>query len=99
MRCASSRRRTRPRSGMRSRTASGASPAWWRTARPFPSMAEAAALVPAPAARPTPGALTMAAAPAQNLDDLMLAMDVVDTLRHQDTLVARELDEQRRDAE
>jgi hypothetical protein len=29
----------------------------------------------------------------------MLAMDVVDTLRHQDSLVARELDETRRDAE
>ena len=32
------------------------------------------------------------------LDDLMLAMDVVDTLRHQDNLVARELDETRREA-
>ena len=29
--------------------------------------------------------------PAPKLDDLMLAMDVVDTLRHQDQLVAREL--------
>ena len=35
----------------------------------------------------------------RKLDDLMLAMDVVDTLRHQDSLVARELDETRRDAE
>lgn len=33
------------------------------------------------------------------LDDVMLAMDVVDTLRHQDALVARELDETRREAE
>ena len=38
------------------------------------------------------------AAPAR-LDDVMLAMDVVDTLRHQDVLVARELDETRREAE
>jgi Family of unknown function (DUF6384) len=35
----------------------------------------------------------------QTLDEVMLAMDVVDTLRHQDTLVARELDETRREAE
>jgi hypothetical protein len=35
----------------------------------------------------------------QTLDELMLAMDVVDTLRHQDALVARELDETRREAE
>lgn len=55
-------------------------------------MAEAATLAPVPAAAPPP-------APASSLDDLMLAMDVVDTLRHQDTLVARELDETRRDAE
>ncbi len=33
------------------------------------------------------------------LDDVMLAMDVVDTLRHQDTLVARELGEGEREAE
>jgi hypothetical protein len=55
-------------------------------------MAEAAALTPAP----------VPAGPARegrNLDDLMLAMDVVDTLRHQDLLVSRELDEGRRDAE
>jgi hypothetical protein len=39
------------------------------------------------------------AAPPKTLDELMLAMDVVDTLRHQDTLVARELDETRREAE
>ncbi|HKH34697.1 MAG TPA: DUF6384 family protein [Beijerinckiaceae bacterium] len=55
-------------------------------------MAEAAALnpAPAPAGAPREG---------QNLDELMLAMDVVDTLRHQDLLVSRELDEERRDAE
>jgi hypothetical protein len=35
----------------------------------------------------------------QTLDELMLAMDVVDTLRHQDNLVAREMDETRREAE
>jgi hypothetical protein len=43
-----------------------------------------------------------AAAPRQaphRLDDVMLAMDVVDTLRHQEVLVARELDETRREAE
>jgi hypothetical protein len=35
----------------------------------------------------------------QTLDELMLAMDVVDTLRHQDNLVSRELDETRRESE
>ena len=35
----------------------------------------------------------------QTLDELMLAMDVVDTLRHQDSLVAREMDDTRREAE
>jgi hypothetical protein len=35
----------------------------------------------------------------QTLDEVMLAMDVVDTLRHQDNLVARELDETRRETE
>lgn len=50
--------------------------------------------------------MTMADAPApaparqgQNLDELMLAMDVVDTLRHQETMVSRELDEGRREAD
>ena len=33
------------------------------------------------------------------IDDLMLAMDVVDTLRHNQDLVLRELDEPRREAE
>ena len=35
----------------------------------------------------------------QTLDELMMAMDVVDTLRHQDNLVAREMDEGRRESE
>jgi Family of unknown function (DUF6384) len=35
----------------------------------------------------------------QTLDEVMLAMDVVDTLRHQDSLVAQEMDETRREAE
>jgi hypothetical protein len=38
-------------------------------------------------------------AKAQTLDEVMLAMDVVDTLRHQEALVTRELDETRREAE
>ena len=33
------------------------------------------------------------------LDDIMLAMDVVDTLRHRDHLVARELSEDKREAQ
>jgi hypothetical protein len=37
------------------------------------------------------------AAPAQKLDDLMLAMDVVDTLRHEDALVEKELSQDMRD--
>src|SRR5262245_31488693 len=45
-----------------------------------------------PAAAAQPGA----AAPA-TLDDMMLAMDVVDTLRHQEKLVERELDEEARE--
>ena len=56
-------------------------------------MAEAAALPPAP----TPAGA--APLPVRNLDELMLAMDVVDTLRHQENLVSRELDEERRDFE
>ncbi len=38
-------------------------------------------------------------APAPKLDDLMLAMDVVDTLRHEEKLVERELGQTARDAE
>jgi hypothetical protein len=37
--------------------------------------------------------------PARNLDEVMLAMDVVDTLRHQESLVSRELSEGDRDAQ
>ena len=48
-------------------------------------MADATAAAPAAAAPP-------------KLDDLMLAMDVVDTLRHQDSVVARELGQDERDA-
>ena len=49
---------------------------------------------------PTNGSAVAVAEPPrpQKLDDLMLAMDVVDTLRHQDQLVARELDEDAREA-
>jgi hypothetical protein len=39
------------------------------------------------------------AASVPQIDDLMLAMDVVDTLRHDQEFVARELDEPRREAE
>ena len=38
-----------------------------------------------------------APAPPAKLDDLMLAMDVVDTLRHRDILVERELNEEARE--
>jgi hypothetical protein len=37
--------------------------------------------------------------PSRNLDEVMLAMDVVDTLRHQENLVSRELSEGDRDAQ
>ena len=44
------------------------------------------------------GSHTVAAGkPAAKLDDLMMAMDVVDTLRHQEQLVARELGQGERD--
>ena len=44
-----------------------------------------------------PAAAAEAARP--KLDDVMLSMDVVDTLRHQESLVTRELDEDQREAE
>jgi hypothetical protein len=47
----------------------------------------------------TPAPQAASEAPRPKLDDLMLSMDVVDTLRHQDSLVARELDEDKRQAE
>ncbi|MFN3890273.1 MAG: DUF6384 family protein [Beijerinckiaceae bacterium] len=45
------------------------------------------------------GSVPAAATQPQKLDDLMLAMDVVDTLRHEERLVARELNEAAREAE
>lgn len=57
-------------------------------------MADVATTSPSAAGSPP------AAAPApQKLDDLMLAMDVVDTLRHQEGLASKELDEDERKAE
>ncbi|NLH80733.1 MAG: hypothetical protein GX458_07815 [Phyllobacteriaceae bacterium] len=44
------------------------------------------------------GLAPSAAAAPQKLDDLMLAMDVVDTLRHQETVALRELDDDARKA-
>src|SRR5215510_4060024 len=41
----------------------------------------------------------MAPSQPQKLDDVMIAMDVVDTLRHRDDLVRRELNEEGREAE
>ena len=43
------------------------------------------------------GAVAAAAPPPQKLDELMLAMDVVDTIRHRELLVERELDQGSRD--
>ena len=43
--------------------------------------------------------VAVAAPKPQTLDDLMMAMDVVDTLRHREQLVERELDEEGREAE
>jgi len=61
-------------------------------------MAEAAPATTPELSAPAPAAGSPAPPP-QKLDELMLAMDVVDTLRHQDSLVARELDETRREAQ
>jgi uncharacterized protein DUF6384 len=61
-------------------------------------MADAA--VPATGTRPPPAATSSSTAiEPQKLDELMLAMDVVDTLRHQENLATRELDETRREAQ
>src|SRR6478609_9922465 len=61
-------------------------------------MAEAS--LPATSTRPPLEAASGATAiEPQKLDELMLAMDVVDTLRHQENLAARELDETRREAQ
>jgi hypothetical protein len=54
---------------------------------PPPAPVQPAAPAPAPAPAPTP----------QTLDELMMAMDVVDTLRHQDKLVQAELGQSARD--
>ncbi|SDR56872.1 hypothetical protein SAMN05519103_05515 [Rhizobiales bacterium GAS113] len=54
-----------------------------------------ASAITAPQAAPQP----VAEAPRPKLDDVMLSMDVVDTLRHQESLVTRELDEDQREAE
>lgn len=60
-------------------------------------MADTTSTAPTDIAAASPAA---APAPAkQKLDDLMLAMDVVDTLRHQETVATRELDEDARKAE
>lgn len=50
------------------------------------------------AGEPAAGAAPATAPPAR-LDDVMLAMDVVDTLRHREQLVERELDEEARAAQ
>ena len=50
-------------------------------------------------AQPAPEALPRAPGRSGTLDELMLSMDVVDTLRHQENLVTRELDEDRREQE
>jgi len=49
--------------------------------------------VPAPAPPPAPARVP------HELDELMLAMDVVDTLRHDERIVARELGQEEREAE
>jgi hypothetical protein len=51
-----------------------------------------AEMVATPSAAPTDK-------PSRSLDEVMLAMDVVDTLRHQESLVNRELSEEDRDAQ
>ena len=48
---------------------------------------------------PEPGVAAAAGEARPQIDDLMLAMDVVDTLRHEEVLVSRELDQASRDAE
>jgi hypothetical protein len=56
--------------------------------------------MPEAAAPSLPGQVAVAGrAGSGSLDDLMLAMDVVDTLRHSDQLVARELGEEAREAD
>ena len=71
-----------PRRGRRRQAADGQARRRRQGAAALMATAEAAAAAPA----------TATAAPAK-LDDLMLAMDVVDTLRHRERLVERELNE------
>lgn len=52
-----------------------------------------------PTTQPPPAAEKPAAAVPPTLDDLMLAMDVVDTLRHRERLVERELNEEFREGQ
>src|SRR6185503_1532495 len=99
-RCASSRRRTRPRSATRSRRASSAWHASSRAARrssSSPTRVERASARAARAAAiaPMKDVVVKEKAP---LDELMLAMDVVDTLRHKELVLARELTAEDRDA-
>jgi hypothetical protein len=56
---------------------------------------------PPPTAAPRDESASSAAEqrPPQTLDELMIAMDVVDTLRHREGMVERELDEEGREAE
>src|SRR3712207_2401533 len=83
VRCAPLRPATRPRSAMRSRRASAASPVSSPRAKPCRSMADVQ---------------TQAKPSGAPLDEVMLAMDVVDTLRHREQWVERELDETKREA-
>src|SRR5262245_46376157 len=53
---------------------------------------------PPPEVAPRPSSMPPPDRP-QTLDELMIAMDVVDTLRHREDLVQRELDEEGREAE
>src|SRR5262245_56185298 len=47
----------------------------------------------------TPAAGATAAVPPAKLDEMMIAMDVVDTLRHRDVMIERELNEEGREQE
>ena len=87
-RCASSRRRTRPRSATRSKPARSASRALPPRSKRCRRQADGR--------RSRDRHCRMAEQPAitpHTLDDLMIAMDVVDTIRHRDDLVRRELND------
>lgn len=69
-------------------------------AAPFPPATPASATTPAPLPTSAAGGVVPATGtPPQTLDELMLAMDVVDTLRHQEKLVQAELGQAMRDEE